>query len=408
MLDRTIALIQSRRFDEAEKELSRLLADAPDFPRAHSLMALIQMERNANRSAVDHATQGIALAPDDPYPHYVHGTVLFHQDKIREAEQAVQEAIQLDPLDSNHFGLLARIKASRNDWTACLEAANQGLELDPEDDLCTNMRAMAQVKLGQREQSFHTLNEALHNDPENALTHANLGWTALETQQHQQAMEHFREALRLNPDLEWARLGILEALKARNFIYRTMLRYFFAMTRLNPGTQWLIILGGFFGFRIVRGVAASAPALNLILFPLMLLYIGFVYLSWTAKPLFNLLLRLDPFGKLVLSEEEVRVSNIVGWLLLIGVLAIAVGTQTDLPSGVLTAILCAVMVIPVAGTFNREGRSRLILGIYTIGLAIIALITVGLLVSGSENAFGYLGIFGTGIFIFSLLGNFLR
>ena len=408
MLDRTLALIRSRRFDEAEKELNQLLAQVPEFPRAHSIMALIQMEREAQKLALEHAQQAIALAPDDPYSHYVHGMVLFHQEKVRQAEGAVREAITIDPTDASYFGLLSRIKAARNDWPACLEAANQGLVLDPENDECTNMRAMAQVKLGQGNQSFHTLNEALRNDPENALTHANLGWTALETQQHQEAMEHFREALRLDPNLEWARRGILEALKARNVLYRTMLRYFFAMTRMNPRTQWMVILGGWFGFRLVRGVAATSPVLSLILLPLTILYIGFVYLSWTARPLFNLLLRLDPFGRLVLSEEETKVSNMVGGLLLLSVLALVIGSQTDMAAGVMTAILSAVMVIPVAGTFNKEGRGRLILGFYTIGLAVVALGAIGLLISGSESAFSLLGIFGIGIFVFSLLGNIVQ
>ena len=40
-------------------------------------------------------------------------------------------------------------------------------------------------------------------------------WALIEQGEHEQAMEHFREALRLNPQLDWARQGIVEAMKAR-------------------------------------------------------------------------------------------------------------------------------------------------------------------------------------------------
>ena len=56
--------------------------------------------------------------------------------------------------------------------------------------------------------------EALGRNPENAHTNANQGWSLLHGGQPGKALEHFREALRLDPDLEFARAGMVEALKA--------------------------------------------------------------------------------------------------------------------------------------------------------------------------------------------------
>ena len=52
------------------------------------------------------------------------------------------------------------------------------------------------------------------------------------------ALEHFREALRLDPNLQYAQAGIVEALKARNPIYRWMLGYFLWMGRLSDRAKW--------------------------------------------------------------------------------------------------------------------------------------------------------------------------
>ncbi len=94
----------------------------------------------------------------------------------------------------------------------------------------------------------------MHN-PNNPNTHANLGWALLHKGEHEKAMIHFREALRLDPELQWAQQGIVEALKARHFIYRVMLKYFLWMSRLGSRAQWGVILGAYFGHRVFRNIA---------------------------------------------------------------------------------------------------------------------------------------------------------
>ena len=108
---------------------------------------------------------------------------------------------------------------------------------------------MALVQLGRKDEADHTLGSALANDPENALTHANQGWAFLHRGDHERALEHFREALRIDPELDWARIGIVEALKARYLIYRFMLRFFLWMSRKGTAARWVILLGFVFGRR---------------------------------------------------------------------------------------------------------------------------------------------------------------
>src|SRR5262249_17996730 len=191
-----------------------------------------------------------------------------------------------------------------------------GLALDPEHVGCTNLRAMALVKLGRNAEAGAALADTLANDPENAFSHANQGWALLHQGQPRQALEHFREALRLEPGLEFARAGILEAIKARNPVYGLMLRYFLWMGRLRRGAHWAVILGLYFVFNCVLGNMADAnPAWRPWVMPLQVAYIAFVVLTWIAEPLFNLLLRLDRFGRHALTREEIVATNWVGGLL---------------------------------------------------------------------------------------------
>ncbi len=407
-IDRALLLLQQRRYELAEQELRRFLLAEPNQFYAHSLLALTLVERGNSQEALGEAQQAVHLAPEVPYAHFVFGRVLDHLDRFQEAEQAANEAIRLDPDYVDAYALLASIHLQQEHWEESLASAERGLQVDPEHVGCINLRARALIKLGRKDDSSAALQAALLRDPENAYTHANRGWVEMERNNPQEAMLHFREALRLNPEMAWARQGIVEALKARNVVYRWLLQYFFWMSRLGGQARWMVIMGAYFGAQFVTNLSESNPALSPILTPLSYLYLVFVYLSWTGTTLFNLLLRLDRFGRLVLSETQVRIANVVGGLFLLALLAFAFGWFTDNELAIVAAIWAALMVIPLAATLNRVGRSRIILGIYTAGLGIIGLagLVVAALNIGSPAPF--VSFFLTGLFLFTLLANAVR
>jgi tetratricopeptide (TPR) repeat protein len=401
-------LYQQARYDLAEQELRHLLVNAPDDALAHAWLSLCLSQQKRYQEAKQEAEMAIHLSPDMAFAHYALAGVLDDQDRFAEAESAIAEAIRLDPDNADFRALLASIYAQQRQWAKALAVANAGLQLDPHHVHCANLRAMALVKLGRREEAGYTMDTVLAREPENAVSHANRGWALLEQGERQRAMEHFREALRLNPQLEWAREGIVEALRARHFIYRLILRYFFWMSRLSGRAQWGVIIGLFVGMRLVRGVAQTNPVLNPFLTPLLFLYLAFVYLSWSAKPLFNLLLRLDRFGRLALSEEQITASNWVGGCLLAALAAVGVGVVTGSPIAFSTAIGCAAMVIPVSATLQaKPGRGRKFLAIFTLILAVSGLLSLGLGLAGLPAAAMFSGIFVLGFFVFSFTANFV-
>ncbi len=142
------------------------------------------------------------------------------------SEAAAREAVRLDPEDADYYALLASIRVQQRQWADALHNAELGLAVAPDHVACANLKAMALVNLGRRQEADATIQTTLAKEPENAATHANQGWALLHMGDHKAAMEHFREALRLNPNMEWARQGILEALRARNPIYRILLKLF--------------------------------------------------------------------------------------------------------------------------------------------------------------------------------------
>ena len=375
---------------------------------AHALLALSLSAQKQYAEATDEARRAVHLAPEFPFAHYTLASVLDDQDRFPEAEAAVNEAIRLDPDDADHFALLGSIRLQQRQWEGALSAAEAALAVEPEHVNAANLRAIALQKLGRRQEAGATLGSTLARDPENAVTHANQGWALLENGDHTRAMEHFREALRLEPGLDWAREGVLEALKARNPVYRVLLAYFFWMARLSDQVRWGIIIGGSFLFRALRATAKANPDAAPFLYPLMGLYVAFVFLTWTAEPLFNLLLRLNPLGRMALSREQIAATNWIGGCLLGALTFGALFAASRAPWAAIGGIGCALMMIPISSTFGATGaRGRKILAVVTTVLGALALGAVALTAAQGMEGPGLLllGLFLIGVFAFSWVAN---
>ena len=321
-LQRGILLYQQSRHELAEAELRQSLASEPNDAYAHALLALCLAQREKFQDATAEAQQSIHLQPDLSFAHYAYARVLYDRTRVPEAKAAIEEATRLDSVEADYFSLLAGIHFQECRWKEALSAAEQGLQCDPESIGCLNLRAMSMVKLGRRAEAGLTIDAALAKHPESAPTHANQGWTLLEKGEPKKALEHFREALRLDPENDWARRGIVEALKARNIIYAVMLKYFLFMSRFSRRGQWIIILAGYFGNNILGSISASNPGLAPWILPVRIFYVCFVLMTWMASPFFNLLLRVNRFGRLVLSREQTIASNWFGLCLLCALLGL--------------------------------------------------------------------------------------
>jgi tetratricopeptide (TPR) repeat protein len=408
-------LIEQNRYELAESELNMEISQSPDNPVAHALLALCLSHQKKYEKAVYESIISIGLAPNLSLCHYVYSIVLSEQGKILNAEKAINEAIGLDPWHPEYFAMLGNLKLQQKKWQEALVTTEEGLKIDPEHIECINLRGMALTKLGFKNEAIINLDSALARDPENAVTHSNLGWNLLEHGEHKKALEHFREALRLEPNLEFAREGIVESLKARNFIYRLLLRYFFWMAKFSNKNQWIFIIGLIVGINVLREISRNVPALAPFLSIAVILYFIFVFLGWTAEPIFNLLLRFDKFGRFALSENEIAASNIVGLLLMGAAINCFLffvplkGILIDHYIPFFAAIYFALMIMPTAGTFaKRSSRGKKILGIYTILLGLegaLAVVSFSLVL----NLFVPLSVFFVlALVSFTWMANFIR
>jgi tetratricopeptide (TPR) repeat protein len=388
-------------------ELRRALTDDPEDASTHALLALALSNEKDRDGAIAAGRRAVALDPEMDFAHYALGMALYEADDMRGAETAAREALRLEQ-DAANYALLGQVLAHRRRWKEALAAAEDGLRLEPSDAGCANVRTLALSNLGRADEAEQVARESLERDPEDPYSLTEYGWVLLRQSRYDEALATFRAALRLSPSYERARLGIVEALKARSGVYRLVLRYVFWLGSFEGRTQYFILFGLWFASRIVSSTLKTNPAWWPVLGPLMGLYFVFAISTWLAAPLSNLMLRLNPFGKLVLSEGEITASNLVGGCLVTSLVSGIVFVVTGATPAIAIAIVCALLMMPIAAAFAGEGTRA-----WKPLISVLALLTVfgaaaimlSFFSTSAATAAG--GVLLLGVFLNQWLANYL-
>jgi hypothetical protein len=113
-------------------------------------------------------------------------------------------------------------------------------------------------------------------------------------------------------------------------------------------------VGGFLGYQVLRSVARNSPQLAFWIVPLLVLYVLFVIMTWVSSPLFDLLLRLNRFGRLALSREQIITSNWVAICVLgvLGSLVLWLGLRW--PDGPILALIFVLLIPPLSTIYRCE------------------------------------------------------
>lgn len=390
-LARAQHLMNIHRFDAAIQELEQALVFDPENTEGLHYLSVARYNIEDYKGGLAVAQQLLGKMPDNPHSHYCAAINLEQLKRLDEAERHIREALSKDATDPDFYAVLSSIYMQRKMYDVALAFAETGLESDPEHIGCLNYRTACLTKLGRKDDTQKSVLETLAASPDNAYSHTNVGWSKLETGDHKAAKQHFAEALRLDPSLESARDGMLEALKANNFFYRYFLYYLFWMAKKTERNQWVVILGLYFGTQFIGRYTADYPFLT----PVFYVLVAFAFLTWVTQPLFNLILRFDSVARHALNQDERNASTVVGVGIVGGISAFVpycMGVQRA-DYWFCVAIFFWFSMIPVSRYFmTKEMDLRRKVGIYALVLLII----------GGVSLVALPGLFK--IFVYSFIG----
>lgn len=394
-------LLSQSRFKQADEILQKLLATGYEQPDLMKMMAVAKLGLGDRQAAEEIIKIMMSRHPDDPYLFYLLATINAGKRDFVEAKNYIDEAIKIEPDNSDFFSYKANLLLHTKDYKDALHFANVALELSAENIDALNARASALVALGRKNEAYDTINKSLATDPNNADTHANMGWGKLHHGEVSDALTHFKEALKNDPNSEYAKSGMLEAMKAKFPVYRYFLMVFLWLGKLNENNQWAFIFGGYVVYRIMIKASESYPALQPFFYPIIILLFLLFISSWIFSPLMNLYLLTNDYGRMTLSDEQKESAKAVGISLSICLLCLMTYLFGVKNEGLLsTALLSFALMIPL-GSMNNPilHSSKMKLRYFTLAIIILS-------AADSLMAF-YTSSFGSVLFpliFFSLIG----
>lgn len=296
----------------AEAEARLAIGADPHSSQAYAILALAMIGQTKSAEALITAAEAVRFGPDKAFSHYVLAAARHHADEYVQALAAIDRAIEIDPENGAYFELRGSIRLSLRQWPEALDDADDALRLDPSSATARHVRAMALRSLGRGKEAESTIEGALAEDPENSSTFATQGWLNLDRGRPAEALAAFREALRLDPTNDWARRGMVQALKARSIFYRWILAYFLWTTKLSGKHTGFLLVGIIVLGRVLQKLSTVGWSGASLFGVLRTGFLAFIALTWLATPVSNLFLMMSRFGRMILDREEKLGASIVG------------------------------------------------------------------------------------------------
>ena len=355
------------------------LSQYPESGVMHALKASLLLD--AGRP-VD-ADQSVRLAlqhSEDEDPRFAQIVAANVALALREPDRVLQYAgdlLQYDPADEVAIMLEARALALLGKWEDAKHRAEYVLAGDPDHEEAVQLRiaAIESMRGGKAKLSEDEWAAFAAKFPHNAVARTGRAWALLQRGKSRDAEAEFRDALALDPTADWARDGLLITLKARYPGYGLLLRFFDWIQSFSPNTQTMIVFGGIFGFRILRNVARENPAMGVVIYPLLAIYIAFVVASWLADPLLNLLLLTKAEGRALVKGDERRAALLVGAVLGTAMLAALAGWAFSVENLMLSGFVLGLASFSIAAAYQcAEGKYRTRMQLWAGTVVVLAFI----------------------------------
>jgi tetratricopeptide (TPR) repeat protein len=199
-MENAARLFRERRFDDAEKVCTEILAEQSDHPEANHLAGLINLQRGDVSVSAQMLKAAVDATPENGSAQANYGVALSTLGKIEEAAAAFEAAIRLNPNSIDPYNNLAALEMRRGDSARALELYHAALAINPRKaELHANL-ANALLAIGEVQQSIIHYRQALAVSPNFAEAHYGLGQALRDMGDIADAIDQYESAMRFHPD----------------------------------------------------------------------------------------------------------------------------------------------------------------------------------------------------------------
>lgn len=392
-LERIEFLIRTHKLKEAQKRIGELLLQYPDEGTLYQLQSKIEVEHDNYDKALELINTAVGLEPTYGDHFYHQSRILYLKRDFAAAMTSINTALDLEPSDPYFCGQKAMLLYQKEKRDEAIEWAKKGLETDPENDFCANVLSMVLGVKGDTLGAEAVLGDRLARNPEDAFSHANMGYNFIRKGNMKQAKVHFKEALLIDPEFQYAKDGMIEAIKGSNILYRTIVNYGVWMEKLTSKNQWFVIIG----------LLLVVNFLPVLIAPY-LLFIAYIYL---APPIAHAILYYDTYGRYLMDDKSRNISIVLNFLLPIAIIAALFGLIIS-GNYFILAIAAMFATVPIYGLISRERTfNMLILTLFAGVFLVYGILSVLPMFADMQQQLGFMPVIGIAV-VYTWVGNIFQ
>jgi len=202
--------IRKAQFDDAARELERVLQDLPDSLLAQYNLGFMMYRRRNYEAAEKHLLKTIELSPDHPEAHYTLGLVYRAQNRLDESIRELERAVEIDPRHigarfnlANAYARAGRQEDSRRQQQAYAEISGRGEAAEERNTQIgtSSVKALQLLTTRQYPEALAEYRSLVDRFPDHAPLYNEIGRIQIKLGDHAAALEALRKAMELDPRL---------------------------------------------------------------------------------------------------------------------------------------------------------------------------------------------------------------
>ena len=202
----------------AAVEFSKALALSPKDAMLRTNLALLYLDSNRPRDAVQQAEEAVRLAPGNAAAHVTLGRAYFASGEEEKAAKEYETAAKLDPKDGNAYLALGQMRMFQHRTPAAEEALRHAMEISP--DLGPAYASLAEILVEENKnaEARALLEKAVTLNSQDWQSQYELAVLLNVAGETARATELLNKVLKVNPDFPGAREQLATGLLRRGDI----------------------------------------------------------------------------------------------------------------------------------------------------------------------------------------------
>eukprot|EP01102_Stenamoeba_stenopodia_P003771 TRINITY_DN13913_c0_g1_i1.p1 TRINITY_DN13913_c0_g1~~TRINITY_DN13913_c0_g1_i1.p1 ORF type:complete len:499 (-),score=136.49 TRINITY_DN13913_c0_g1_i1:9-1505(-) len=227
MLNTVNSLIAEQKWEEAGRQLERILRECPESTKLKLLKGKILIGTKKYQEASTYVMDILQASADNPEALYLRGRALYYTGNFDGAIKHYQQALRLDPdndlsrLELKKVRLLESTKKEGNDafgsgnYEEAYRLYTKALEIDPTNETLNATlycnRAAAGIKLKKLTESLEDCNKALALDEQYVKAYIRRAKIYMDLEQYEEAVRDYEKLNQMDPNNSEYRQSLRDA-----------------------------------------------------------------------------------------------------------------------------------------------------------------------------------------------------